>query len=465
MYINIRKILLLAFSFFLLNANSYSQVTQEWVAKYNGPVNNNDYSYDLKTDNIGNVYIAGYSQEGPPNDQDFLVIKYNSNGSQLWIRKYNGTGNNNDVAVSLALDNQGNVFATGYTRSINGANDYITIKYNTSGDSVWARIYNGDGNGNDFPRKIALDQNGNVYVTGYSIGIEDNEDYVTIKYDSLGTQQWVKRYNSTDNAYDISYDMKVDNSGNVYVTGQSLNFSTDSDYLTIKYDSNGNEIWNKRYNHAGNSIDNAYKLAFDSSGNVFVTGGTYNSTTNLGDILTIKYNSNGIFQWAKVYNGPGNDDDDGVDITINNSGNVYVLGKSTGIGTGYDYVLLKYSTIGDSIWSKRYTSGGNNDDIPSEIAIDKFNGTYITGSGFASTIDYATIKYDSSGALSWIKFYNGTANGIDIGNSIEVDSNLNVYVTGFSVESGTNGDATTIKYSQIIGIINNNEFPFIFNLN
>ena len=109
-----------------------------------------------------------------------------------WIQRYNGTGNNTDVANSIAVDNWGNVYVTGYSYSGASGNDYVTVKYNSNGDSLWVRRYNGPGNNNDQAVSVGVDAPGNVYVTGFSIGIGTFEDYATIKYNSNGDPIWVK---------------------------------------------------------------------------------------------------------------------------------------------------------------------------------------------------------------------------------------------------------------------------------
>lgn len=118
----------------------------------------------------------------------FPVLLY-SQVDTAWVRRYNGPGNGEDDAVAIAVDGNGNVYVTGYSLSSTDY-DYATIKYNANGDTLWTRRYNGPGNGSDEASAIAVDSNGNVYVTGYSIGSGTNNDFATIKYNSLGIQQW-----------------------------------------------------------------------------------------------------------------------------------------------------------------------------------------------------------------------------------------------------------------------------------
>ena len=134
--------------------------------------------------------------------------------------------------------------------------------------AAWVARYNGPWNFMDEARAIAVDDAGNVYVTGGSDGVGIGLDYATIKYNSAGQQQWVARYNGPVNGEDEADAIAVDSSGNVYVTGRSPGAGTADDYATIKYNSAGQEQWVARFDGLGHGGDDAYAIALDSSGNV-----------------------------------------------------------------------------------------------------------------------------------------------------------------------------------------------------
>src|SRR5690606_22816974 len=105
----------------------------------------------------------------------------------------------NDVANAIAVDGSGNVFVTGTSTNSASRNDYVTIKYSNSGMPLWTNRYNGPGNGNDLANAIAVDGNGNVFVTGTSTNSSTGNDYATIKYSSAGVPLWTNRYNGLGN--------------------------------------------------------------------------------------------------------------------------------------------------------------------------------------------------------------------------------------------------------------------------
>ena len=146
----------------------------------------------------------------------------------------NGPGNR-DIAKAIAVDRLGNVYVTGHSDGSGTATDYATIKYDSSGNQLWVSRYNGPVNSGDGAKAIALDSTGNVYVTGYSFGSGTYTDYATVKYDTDGNEVWAARYNGPGNHHDQAQAIAVDSSGNVYVTGDSMGSGTYFDYATIKY--------------------------------------------------------------------------------------------------------------------------------------------------------------------------------------------------------------------------------------
>jgi len=135
----------------------------------------------------------------------------------------------------MAIDGAGNVYITGYSDGLGTHDDYATIKYSTSGVKQWVARYDGPASGVDEPNAVAIDDTGNVYVTGSSGGSGTGYDYATVKYNPSGTEQWVARYDGPESYWDIAYAMAIDDAGNVYVTGTSCSSETSWDYATVKY--------------------------------------------------------------------------------------------------------------------------------------------------------------------------------------------------------------------------------------
>lgn len=308
-----------------------------WVRRYNGAGNSDDQALAIAVDGYGNVYVTGYST-GAETYRDYTTIKYYSNGDTAWVTKYNGAADSNDVARDIAVDGSGNVYVTGYTGSGETREDFTTIKYYPGGDTAWVRTHNGSGNRGDEANAVGLDAAGNVYVTGFSNNSPTylNKDYATIKYYPNGDTGWVRTYSLWSHSDDRAYAMAVDDSGDIHVTGVS-----DLDYATIKYGSNGEVAWVKRYNGPGSSTDIAYGIALNERGQVQVTGYSYSSGTG-SDYATIGYNTNGSPLWVGRYDGPASYGDMAYDIARAGFGEVCVTGGSLGDGTSWDFATVKY---------------------------------------------------------------------------------------------------------------------------
>jgi len=136
---------------------------------------------------LGELYGQSDEGESQPSEDVSLVASgqggdWTASVTEAWARRYNGPGNGDDRAWALALNSQGNAYVTGYSTGSGTGGDYATLKYSPSGELRWVRRYNGPGNGNDYANAIALDSQGTVYVTGYPVGSGTGYDYATIRY-------------------------------------------------------------------------------------------------------------------------------------------------------------------------------------------------------------------------------------------------------------------------------------------
>ncbi len=372
---------------------------------------------------------------------------------QQWLATYNGSSGSRDIAQAIAVDDSGNVYVTGHSSETGTSFDCTTIKYNTTGTQQWIAKYNGIGNDVDYGVAIAVDTPGNVYVTGYTFTAVSSYDYITIKYNSLGVRQWATSFNGNGNGNDQAKAIAVDRLGNVYVTGTSYGGSFVAyDAATVKYNPDGVQQWVKRYNDSANGTDGGNAIAVDSSLNVYVTGYSF-GTGQSYNYETIKYNSAGTELWATKYNGPNNDIDIAIAIALDGMTDVVVTGYSRGIS--YDYATIKYDSGGVQQWASRYNGPASSGDVPSGLVIDKFHNTYVTGvtnnDVTGTQNNYATVKYNPAGAVQWIAGYNGPSNRNDSATSIAINDSGYIFVTGKSMGSGSGFDYATVKYDFTTG--------------
>ncbi len=443
---------------FLLPVLLHGQADTAWVRKYNGPVNGLDWASVVQLDRYGNVFIAGES-DGSGTHVDGLLIKYNSAGVQQWIKRYNAPNNLDDAFYNLKLDTLGNIYVAGITTSNDSTYNFLVVKYNLNGDTLWVRTYNGTGNYDDLVEGMTIDTQGNVFITGESWGTGTDFDIVTIKYNTSGVQQWLVRYNGLANQADIpGWGISVDGSYNVYVAGATRNVTDNDDIVVIKYNSNGIPIWTRTYNGPYDAYDWGNGMIIDNAGNVYIAAESQGANTGL-DFVAIKYNSSGDLQWVTRYNGPDNDEDLPIAMSINNQGYVYAAGWSYSSTTGYDMLTIKYNTNGDTLWTRRYNGPGNQEDKAWSMALDNPGNVYVAGTSAVSStdMDYTIVKYSSNGVQRWVTRYTSTGNNFDQIAFITLDNSANIYVTGGCWMPAADFDITTIKYTQIQGVEENIE--------
>lgn len=453
---------LLAFLAFLILLPVFlsAQVDTAWVRRWTSPDAESDWAYEIAVDDSGYIYVTGKTHNSGTND-DWTTIKYDSDGDTAWIRNFASPGTANERANAIAIGLSGNTYLTGYTMS-SGAGDYLTIKYRPNGDTAWTKIYDGISAQYDFSRWVAVDGQENVYITGYSRGLSYQYDIATVKYDSSGNQVWVARYDGPGNYSDYGNKVITDNSGYVYVVGQANPFASGTryDYVTIKYyASDGDTAWVRTYNGTADSSDIARDIEVDASGNVYVTGSCRNSGTQT-DIVTIKYDSTGYQEWAKTYSNPDTiASDGGYGIKVDGLGNVYVVGQSRGLGTNTDIVTIKYDPDGNEVWTERYNGPDNDYDTPSTevggkcIDMDQYGNIYVTGvsRGATSMYDYLAIMYDSAGVEQWVAGYN-CCDSVDYALAVAIDNAGGVYIAGRSVGLGTYYDMATVCFRQALDV-------------
>lgn len=418
-------------------------LAQLWVARYDGPAGADDQAAGIVRDSAGYVYVTGFTA-GSTSGHDFLTIKYNPAGETVWTRRHSGAGAADDEAGAVAYDPRGYVVVTGFTT--NTSIDFLTIKYNSaSGETLWTRRVNGPAGGVDKATDIAIDDAGYVYASGY-VRVGGHYEAAVVKYNQAGAQQWLARVNTTlrdSNAAATA--LALDHGGNVYICGRIRDSLGLDDCLVARIATTGAISWVRRYNGPGRGADSASDIAVDSLGEVCVTGASLGDTTGL-DVVTIKYSNAGTLQWLARYDGPAHADDGGMALAVDSAGNVCVAGYRSG-GNDQDYVTIKYGSAGAQLWAAGCDGSAHSTDIAGALALDRAGSIYVTGSSrSANGQDVLSVKYDSSGAVAWTSRYDGPGQGEDRPTSLIVPAPGVVLLTGTS-QGGTGGyDCLTAEY-------------------
>ncbi|MFX1499879.1 MAG: SBBP repeat-containing protein [Promethearchaeota archaeon] len=347
-----------------------------------------------------------------------------------------------DSGNDIALDTSGNIYITGHTESFGeGSDDAFIAKFDSTGNSLLNITWGGSDS--DSGNAITVDTSGNIYITGHTESFgEGSDDAFIAKYDSTGNSLLNITWGGNDS--DSGNDIALDSSGNIYITGTTESFGAGiHDVFIAKYDSAGNSLLNITW--GGNDWDYGLGITLDTAGNIYTTGFTESFGAGIADAFVAKYDNVGNSLLNITWGGINNDH--GLRITLDASGNIYITGNTYSFGAGtYDVFLAKYDSLGNSLLN--ITWGGSDWDYGRDIVLDALGNIYITGSteSFgAGTYDVFLVKYDSLGNSLLNITWGGSE--WDFGNGIALDASDNVYITGGTENFGMGGrDAFIVKY-------------------
>lgn len=426
-------------SIFLSNKSSktlHDTVEIEWIKSIESNYISSIFrNVVMSLDEHGNIFFAAINSNNG-SDDDIMIVKYNSNGEELWRTYYDGPSHKNDNPIGIEIDIWGNCYIGGNILGEGNNSYFAVIKYNSTGVLQWEKLYQDPNTNENRAWAIAIDSIGNCYITGFSTRISNAQNhFLTIKYDSSGNLNWVSRFYGPQN-HSSAIDIAVYN-GNVYVTGNTATILPNLayDYATVKYDRNGSEKWNVRYSGPGaDERDFVWALVVDDSGNAYVTGCSI--TGSLMDYATVKYDSVGNEMWSNRYGLPDKDDC-AVTLAVDNEGNVYVAGNSESESSdAYDLTIVKYDRFGVEQWIKKYDGPTIDNDIVNSIFLDRQGDIYVTGYSEErpSTLsNYLTAKFDENGNLLWVSQIRTHQHQKQYSESVCVDTAGNVYIAGYGL--------------------------------
>ena len=385
---------------FIMKFNSSG--ARQWATYYGG--SSSDFGYSIATDSNDNILITGETSSGffPLQNPgggtyyqgtiggsiDAFIIKFNSSGVRQWATFYGGI--QIDYGSSITTDSNNNVLVTGetlspnlplqdpgvgayYQNTISGTTEAFILKFNSTGQRMWATFYGG--NGIDRGNSITTNENNNILITGWSSSSNfplhnpgggtyfqpanwGEYDAFILKFNSLGLLQWATYYGGND--YDYGYSIAVDGNNNILITGrtQSANLSLqnpggfafyqgliggDYDAFILKFDSIGIRQWATFY--GGSDYEVGDFINTDGNNNILITGrteslnfplrdpggGAYYQNTLAGgyDAFILRFNTNNVRQWATYYGGSSNED--GNSITADNDRNILVTGRTKSV--------------------------------------------------------------------------------------------------------------------------------------
>lgn len=400
-----------------------------WIVETETMLGNQNGVQDLAIRPDGLCLVAG-SVEMSPGNNDFSLLAFDAELLYQWSVNYDGPRDNLDWSNDMALDQEGNIYITGGRRSnpqSYSTSDIITHKYSPGGQLEWFAVFEIDeddvwewGEG----EIVRLDPSENVFVAGrYFSDTESDEGFQLLKYTSSGELLWVRQLSNTYWAYEMPVLLQVDNDGNSIMSlpGNEGGSGLDAThFFTIKLDPQGNTIWS--YTLAGD--ENLYlkpmAMQLDSDNNIYLTGLEQGLDGNW-NVITIKISPDGNEEWSAPYENPQSNSSMARITDIDSNGNIYVCisEESGAFGSEGSYTLIKYDSAGQLVWS---TQDQHDNPESFKITIDHGDNLYLAG------VD-RLLKYDPAGNLVWVQTADGSvpySEGEPA--AISVDMLNNIYV-------------------------------------
>lgn len=206
--------------------------TPLWTNRYHRTYT--DLARNLVVDQAGSVIVTGDSMGvGSPL---CATVKYAADGAALWTNFIVGPNYSGGGVPRVVADLAGNIFVTSGSPGANSIGDYHIVKLTGAGLPVWTNHYIGLGNSNGWIAATTTDSAGNFYLAGYTIPPgRSNRDYIAIKFSPAGMPIWTNRYNGPADSEDHGFALAVDAQGNAYVTGESADAAGKYDYATVKF--------------------------------------------------------------------------------------------------------------------------------------------------------------------------------------------------------------------------------------
>jgi hypothetical protein len=326
-----------------------------WTYNYTGTGNGDDVVLSVKFDNHKNIYLTGTTYKSATNNYDLFLIKLDKDGNLLWSETYNGTASSMDSGGDIALDTLGNIFVVGASMNSGTLVDFVVLKYDSIGNQVWENQYD-YANFNDAANKVILIGD-SIYISGVSQSAPNNWDFTTITVSAIdGNIGNAVRSGGSGNGIDKLNAITYDNNGHIYLTGAVLNANNNYDARTIKLNPNLSIVWSRDYNGIDSLDDESNDVKVDNLGNVYITGYA-TKTGESKNILIVKYNSQGDTVFTKVINGLGNGHDIANAVCLGLDGSIFITGSSK--NTHEDIVTIKFNPAGLPIKTQTYSGTGN----------------------------------------------------------------------------------------------------------
>lgn len=417
------------------------------------------------TDTDGNTYITGSASSTEKPIGQFITIKLDPQGELVWEKRMEATDYTAEFGMELLLDQNQNPIVSGVRWNGNNM-DLYTIKYSAdNGNEIWSTIYDSGHQAMEVPTAITMTDSGELIVAGITY-TGTSVEYMVVKYSPLGELLWdTIDTNPIQNTWNEPTSIATDIAGNIAVTGYAAVDGTSEGYwqgyLTIRYNSNGEQQWRMPYlyerledeNNPSSELINTHSIAegvsLDANGNTYVTGAF--DKVLLQRAGTIKYDENGTEEWINIYRAGEEDDHltNGLEIETTPNNIIYVAGRHRDDWTNEGTILISYNEDGTENWVDEKE---NLIQIrTAKLLLDKNDLPIVSGIGYdEGTFDdrIRVFRFSETGEVlketSYLKLQSPTE-GIREYINVSLDDSENIYVVLDNFYTAKGGVFETVK--------------------
>lgn len=360
-----------------------------------------------------------------------LFISIQSNAQITWEKLFSGTST--DVFRSVREVPAGGYIAAGYTANFSSNDsDAFVARMDVNGDTLWTYTYNGPLSKKDLFYKVIPTSDGGFALCGYTNSVTGNsDDLMYMKLNSNGQQEWVKFYGGSGK--ERGQDIIQTNDGNFTIVGYTTSAPAQYyDALMLRVDNNGDTLWTQIYGGATYDDANSVKVLSDGG---YIFGGQSDNPGNAFDQYLVRTTSNGTPIWTKKMGTLGTDNIESLSILPD--GFILAGSSSTITGGDDDGYLVKTDTSGNVLWAKAYGDTAPDDFHRVEMTTDGgFIACGTTSSYGDEDPNLWLVKTNSNGDTLWNKTY-GRHNH-DHGYSAEQTSDGGYIIVGHTGSFGYN---------------------------
>ncbi len=420
-----------------INAQQYNV---QWEYLVDGAGKMDETAYKLIADHEGNLYALGTSVN---NGEQLFVSKYNSSGQFQWGKYYPESSSPKGI---LIFNNQ--IYVGCYAIGPSRHYESVVLAYDINGEVTAKYIARDPMNGDCKMNGFALDAKGNVYVAGRIGNYEDGTyDAIVVKFNTDKKEEWrlIHKGNSIKSEDDEYNNILVGADQHIYVSGDYFNQTTGSDAVLVKITPAGKVIFTQQYNLT-DLHEQTYFLNYSASQNIFYQAG-YTAKDRNWIFFINQYNTDGVLQWTRTYDHPGEHSLDAFGFDVDDEGNVYGTCKIYKISAADSVVLFKYDLMGNLKWLKSYTHA----DPVTESYNPGFqikagrNKVYLLCNHLEKTAENAALTvYDPDGNMISQFTYNSSHKLEDEFQSMVEDLEGNLYLLGY-VKTGDKAYVGSMK--------------------